>query len=183
VVPSAMELQVDPRGAAPATETRIEEGLRVYHWGVSESRPLTQEPGSVAAREFLPSIYWGRGVSWVRYVESLRDVLADRDVIDPAARRLVRSVVGDDAQATAEQRAERLYRWVLENVEDTDDVFGLAPAMLAARNGNRARVLRYLLEIAGLDAQLALARSYATDATRSEMLSIAYSLKPEIMRQ
>ncbi|MCB9595775.1 MAG: DUF3857 domain-containing protein [Sandaracinaceae bacterium] len=169
VVPSSMELQVDPRGPAPETQTRTADGTRVYHWGVSESRPLTQEPGSVAAREFLPSIYWGRGVSWAQYVETLRDVLADRDVIDPAARRLVRTVVGDASRATAEQRAERLYRWVLENVEDTDDVFGLAPAMLAARNGNRARVLRYLLEIAGLDAQLALARSYATDATRSEM--------------
>ncbi|MEZ4339580.1 MAG: DUF3857 domain-containing protein, partial [Sandaracinaceae bacterium] len=169
VVPSAIELAVDPRGPAPETQTSAADGTRVYRWAVDESRPLTQEPGSVAAREFLPSIYWGRGATWPLYVETLRDVLADRDVVDPAARRLVRQVMGETAQTTVEQRAERLYRWVLENVEDSDDVFGLAPAMLAARNGNRARVLRYLLELAGIDASLALARSYATDATRSEM--------------
>lgn len=169
VVPRGVELEIDPRGPAPETATSDADGTRVYRWAVDESRPLTQEPESVAAREFLPSIYWGRGASWRDYVETLRDVLADRDVLDPAARRAVAEILGEAADGTAEQRAERLYRWVLDNVEDTDDVFGLAPAMLAARNGNRARVLRYLFEIAGLEAQLVLARSYASDATRSTM--------------
>lgn len=169
VVPERVELELDPRGPAPTLETRRADGTRVYRWAVSESRPLVREPGSVAAREFLPSIYWGRDVSWPSYVEALRDVLVDRDVVDPAARRLVGAIVGEDSQATGEQRAERIYRWVLENVEDSNDVFGLAPAMLAARNGNRTRILHYLFGIAGLTSQLALARSYATDATISTM--------------
>jgi len=96
-------------------------------------------------------------------------VLADRDVIDPAAQRLVRTIVGESSGATAEQRAERIYRWVLENVENSDDVFGLAPAMLAERNGNRTRVLRYLLDLAGLETDLVLARSFTSDSTRSEL--------------
>lgn len=169
VVPDDIELAIDPRGPAPETETAVEDGTRMYRWTVRESRPLVQEPGAVAAREFFPSIYWGRGATWDLYVESLRDVLADRDVVDPAARRLVRRIVGETAGATVEQRAERIYRWVLENVENSDDVFGLAPAMLAARNGNRTRVLRYLLELAGLETDLVLARSFTSDATRSEL--------------
>jgi len=169
VVPDDVELAIDPRGPAPETETTVEDGTRMYRWTVRESRPLVQEPGSVAAREFFPSIYWGHDATWDLYVESLRDVLADRDMIDPAAQRLVRTIVGETSGSTVEQQAERIYRWVLENVENSDDVFGLAPAMLAARNGNRTRVLRYLLDLAGLETDLVLARSFTSDATRAEL--------------
>lgn len=170
VTPRDMELVVDPRGDAPATEERVEGSVRVYRWAVEESRPLVQEPGSIPSREFFPSIAWGRGASWDLYVESLRDVLADRDPRDPSAERLVHRILGSEPErATLEQRAHRIYRWVLANIEDSDDVFGMAPSMLAARTGNRARILRYLLELAGLEADLVLARSFATDATRSEL--------------
>ena len=63
-------------------------------------------------------------------------MLADRDVVDPAAQALVREIVGDEERSSAEQRAQRIYRWTLANIEDNDDVFGLAPAMLAARTGH-----------------------------------------------
>jgi tetratricopeptide (TPR) repeat protein len=170
VTPPGVELVVDPRGDAPETEERDEDGLHVYHWGVHESRPLVHEPASVASREFFPSINWGRGATWEMYVESLRDVLADRDVHDPAAAALVAQILGEDAaRSTIEQRSQRIYRWVAENIEDTEDVFGLAPAMVAARTGNRTRVLRYLLEMAGVDAELALVRSYTADSHRSDL--------------
>lgn len=169
ITPAGVELSIDPRGAAPRTEVEEVDGTRVHRWTVRESRPFSQEPASVPVREFFPSIYWGRGATWELYVESLRDVLADREVIDPAARRLVRRIVGDDSQATVEQRAQRIYRWVLQNIEDSEDVFGLAPAMLAARTGNRTRVLRYLLEVGGIEAELGLARSYAADENESEL--------------
>jgi len=169
VVPRDVELSVETRGPAPETEVSVVDDTRVYRWSVDESRPLTQEPASVASREFIPSVYWGRGATWDLYIESLRDVLSDRDVVDPAARRLVQSVVGDDHQASAEQRATRLRQWVLENIDNSNDVFGLAPAMLAARTGNRTRILHYLFGLAGLESELALVRSYGADATASEM--------------
>lgn len=170
ITPRDIELVVDPRGDAPVAETRVEGDTRVHRWAVEESRPLVQEPGSIASRELIPSIAWGYRASWPVYVESLRDVLADRDPRDPAAERLVASILGNNAaQTTIEQRAHQLYRWVLTHIEDSNDVFGMAPAMLAARTGNRARILRYLLALAGLDAELVLARSYASDATRSSL--------------
>lgn len=168
ITPRDVELTLDPRGAAPEAEVRVEGDTRVHRWSVRESRPFEQEPASVPPTEFFPSIDWGHGASWAMYVESLRDVLADRDVRDPAAERLVAEIVGEE-RSTPEQRAERIYRWVLRNVEDSQDVFGLAPAMLAARTGNRARVLRYLLETAGIEAELALARSFAADRTEAAL--------------
>lgn len=169
VTPPDVELMLDPRGRAPETETSEVDGLRVYRWTARESRPFTLEPASIPVREFFPSIYWGRGATWPAYVESLRDVLADRDVIDPAARRLVREIVGETDRASVEQVAARIYLWVLTNIENSDDVFGLAPAMIAARTGNRTRVLRYLLDAAGLEVDLALARSYASDSHESAL--------------
>ncbi|UJR86261.1 Hypothetical protein I5071_83430 [Sandaracinus amylolyticus] len=169
ISPLAMELEVDPRGPAPETETTTEDGLRVRRWRVRESRPHTQEPGAVAAREYLPSILWAHNATWPAYVESLRDVLADREVRDPAHVRLVREIVGQDGNASPEQRARRIYQWVLTNVEDTNDPFGQAATMVHARTGNRSRVLLYLLHIAGIDADLALARSFAGDATQSDV--------------
>ncbi|MFW5920846.1 MAG: hypothetical protein ACOCUS_03315, partial [Polyangiales bacterium] len=103
---------------------------------------------------------------WEPLAESLRDLLADKDVRDPAAERLARRVAGEGSDR---DKARRLYHWVLENVEDTDDVFGLAPAMLAGRTGDRTRVLGYLLSLIGIDSRLLLARDVGSDQTRSEL--------------
>ena len=67
----------------------------------------------------------------------------------------------------AEARARRLYAWALENVESSEAFFGSAPAMLAAKTGNRVRVLRYLLTLAGIPSDLVAVRSQATDRTES----------------
>lgn len=168
VTPEDVELVVDPRGEAPEAEVETRDGVRVHRWTVRESRPFEQEPASIAAREFFPSVAWGHGATWEQYVETLRDVLADRDVRDPAAARLAREIVGE-TRSTPEQRAARLHRWVLQNIEDSQDVFGLAPAMLAARTGNRTRVLGYLMGLAGVEVEMGLARSFAGDATEGRL--------------
>jgi hypothetical protein len=168
VVPADVEVRVDPRGPAPETQVRIEGDTRVYHWEVHQAQPLRPEPGAVNAREFLPSIGWGVRAEWPQLVESLRDVLADRNVRDPAAMRLVREIAGEPG-SSVEQRAQRIYHWLLENVEDTSDVFGQAAPMLWARTGSRSRLFAYMLGLAGIDADLAIVRSFAFDATQSEV--------------
>ncbi len=168
IMPSRMEAMIDPRGRAPTTEQRVEGGLRIYHWLVRESRPLAPEPGAVAAREYLPSIDWGVGATWDAYVESMLDVLVDREIRDPAHERLVREIVGTEA-STPEARARRIHAWVLENVEESEDFFAQAATMVHSRTGNRSRVLAYLFSLAGIEAELVLARSYAGDMTESTL--------------
>jgi len=164
------ELTVDARGPAPAAEERVAGGLRTLTWSVLGSRARTPEPLSVAPREYLPSVMPGVRAGWAPYVESLRDILADRDVVDPAARRLVAEIVGGDpSEVPLRERAERLYGWVLDEIEPTDDAFGLAPAMVAGRTGHRVRVLHYLLGLAGVPSELLLARTVASDQTDAEL--------------
>lgn len=166
LLPKAMPYELDPRGAAP-TPTVTESGeLRVLDFSVDESVPLSEEPNSVASREFIPSMRVGVKATFPAMVESLRDLMIDRDLYDPYYAALALEIVGD---GDVRQRAERLYAWVLANIENSSDVFSQAALMLRARRGNRARVLHYLYQLAGVPSQLALARSYAGDATESAM--------------
>jgi hypothetical protein len=167
VVPERMQVQVDPRGEAPRAIERIEDGLRVLEFRVTESPPLSPEPGSVASREYIPSVRVGVNAGWEPFVEGIREVIVDRDLHDPAVARLVQSLVAD-AKSPME-RAQRLYDWVLENVENNDDLFSQAATMLRAKAGNRTRVLHYLLGMANVPSTLALVRSATGDTVRSTM--------------
>ena len=169
VLPEAMEPLIEPRGPAPETEERAAEGVRVLRWAVQESRPLVPEPLSVSPREFIPSINVGVGATWPDYIASLRDALADKDVYDPEAARIVARVLGDARESPDEAKARRLYAWVLDNVEESNDPFGLAPAMLFDRTGSRARVLAYMLRLADVRSELVLARSAASDPAEARL--------------
>jgi tetratricopeptide (TPR) repeat protein len=169
ILPKSMAYTVDPRGPAPKVQERVADDVRVLDFSVDESVPLVEEPNSVASREFIPSIRVGSNATFPAMVDSLRDALIDRDLYDPYYAGLAKQLVGDAAASDLRLRAERLYAWVLGNIENNNDVFAQSALMLRARSGNRARVLVYLMRLAGVPAELALARSYASDATQSEM--------------
>ena len=168
ILPEGMDPLIDPRGDAPEVQRSTgEEGEVVLRWAIEQSTPLVQEPASVAAREFIPSVNWGVNADWSGFLEGLRDVLADREMVDPAARALAREIVGE--ATSDEEKARALYYWLLENVENNNDVFGQAAVMLAGRTGNRARVLHYLLGLVDVDSQLVLARGFGSDQTESAL--------------
>lgn len=167
ITPLSLDVVVDPRGDAPTTRQEVgPEGTVVRRWRVDRSTPLVPEPASVAAREYLPSINWSVNATWGAFLDGLRDVLADRDVVDPAARRLASEVAG---QGGERDRAERLYRWLLDETENNDDVFGEAPVMIAQRTGNRVRMLHYLLGLVGIRSDLLVVRGLGNDQTRSDV--------------
>ena len=160
VAPADLEIVVDPRGAAPSTETRTEGALRVYQWQVRESLPATPEPGAVSPREIFPSIAWGSRASWAQYVATVSDLLLDRDIRDPLAERLARELAGAGTEA---QRLARLYEWVMSDVEESNDLFGQGATMALTRTGSRSRVLRYLAGLAGIETELVMVREFDDD--------------------
>lgn len=169
VLPADMVVQEDPRGAAPPTQRRVEGDTQVLTWMVENSPPLVGEPGSVAASEYIPSVRFAVGTRYEDFVDSVREVLVDRDLYDPAVAGLVGELVGDAEPGDHMLRARRLYAWVLENIENNKDVFSQSALMLRAHTGSRARVLHYMLGLAGVPSTLALARSFASDQTPSEV--------------
>jgi hypothetical protein len=169
VTPHAQPLVIDPRGAAPAVSRDERRGLTVYRWVVRESDRLVQEPRTVSQREYLPSVAVGVNGSWRHFVDALRERLIDRDVADPEAQALVRELTA--GARSASERVRRVHGWVLDHIEQegAGTPFDIAPRMLAARQGHRTRVLRYLLELAGVRCEMALVRPGAADATPAEL--------------
>jgi hypothetical protein len=169
ILPRDMPITIDLRGDAPRVEQSIRGNLKLLSWKVQASRPLVAEPLSVSEREYIPSINYGVKASWENFVESIRDALIDRDTVDPAVERFVRTIVGEAKPNERLIRAKRLYDWVIRNIENSSDSFSEAAVMLRARRGNRARVLHYLLTLAQVPSRLALVRTAANDATVSEL--------------
>ncbi|HEX6240656.1 MAG TPA: hypothetical protein VFZ61_07180 [Polyangiales bacterium] len=163
LLPAGVEPILDPRGPAPTLARSTHEGLTVLRWAEHESKPLREEPGSVAMREFVPSINLGFKASFADYVESMRDLLSDKDVYDPEAAATLAKILGDKQSAPASARAAALFRFVTDQIEPTDEVFGGAAAMLSARTGSRERVLRYLLSLSGISSDLVLVRGAEAD--------------------
>src|SRR6185295_1453023 len=115
VVPKDMPIDIDPRGNAPKKIETIVGNDRVLDFHVDQSKPLKQEPASVSAKEFLPSIRIGLKATWESFVDSIRDVLSDRDQYDPELASLVQQIVGEADPGDYRLRAERIYSWVLEH--------------------------------------------------------------------
>lgn len=169
ILPASMEPVFDPRGPAPKVVQETRDGLKILRWTERESRPLSPEPLSVASREFLPSVNLGIKVSWDAYIESLRDLLSDKDIVDPAAKQTLLAILGEDKSAAPSVKAQKLFRWVTDQIEPTDEVFGLAPAMLATRTGHRERILKYLLTLAEIPSELVLVRSIDADHSEAKL--------------
>lgn len=169
VLPAGMEVQFDPRGQAPPMKRQVRGDTQVLSWLVEQSPALVAEPGAVATSEYIPSVRFAVGTGYPDFVSSIREVLVDRDLYDPAVAEMVRDIVGDAAPGDHALRARRLYSWVLENIENNKDVFSQAAVMLRAHTGSRARILHYLLGLAGVPSTLALARSFGADQTPSEV--------------
>ncbi|MGE0784846.1 MAG: hypothetical protein AB7S26_04085 [Sandaracinaceae bacterium] len=170
VAPVSLDLRYDLRGPVPPPESRVEDGLRIDRFLMTELAALVPEPNTVDEPPFIPSLRAGVRVTWERMYRSVLDVLVDRDPLDPAAQRLLVDEILAGAGRTERERAARIHRWVMENVDEVEDSFySVAPVMLAERRGHRLRVLRYLLELAEIDAKIAFAREITGRAPNDEV--------------
>lgn len=154
--PTELEMTVEATGITPEPTRRDANGLRTLTWTVEESEPPPNEPNAVPVPPFRSFLRFGTGATWEGYFRGAYDVLLDKDPHDPAVARLVAQLV--DGASDPREKLARLHRWVIENIEEADAWVAAAPLMVHARSGHRARVLRYLLELAGLPAQIVLSR-------------------------
>ena len=168
VVPQDMELTFDPRGSIPRVQKKTHAGFVEFRWVANHVPAFVHEPGSVEAKEYIPSIQWGMHASWDRFVFELRDALVDRSRFDPEALELADQIVS--GVTSSQEQVKKIYHWVQKNIENQGDLFGEAARMVAERGGNPARVIHYLLGLLNIESKLVLARSIQQDQTSSEMM-------------
>ena len=163
VAPIDMALTFDVRGPVPPPTTHDENGLRSTRFVMEQSQPLVAEPNWVADPPVLPSLRALARVTWDRMYGAVYDGLLGLDVRDPAALRTLREeIFAGETALTPHAQVQRIHHWVMDNVEAVDGSFyQSAPLMLAGRRGSRLRVLRYLLELAGIPTRIAYARELA----------------------
>jgi hypothetical protein len=159
IAPRSLAIDIDQRGPLSAPEEVVDGDLLVRTWSVRESRPLVDEPGRAPGHEDLPFVQFAGRWTWPQHFEDLRNDLAAADKLDPSARRFVHDLLGSRPRGPRD-RARALYHWVTDHIEPGGSFTDQAPLVLAARRGSRTRVLRYLLDLAGLDAELAISPTY-----------------------
>ncbi len=108
------------------------------------------------------------------------DRLAPSLVVTPAVRALAVPLVDGLADQSVEAKAKRLFRFVLDEINDSDDGpdFKSAGFMAVSRTGERAVLLTAMCRAVGLRADLALARprSYGERGTRLDVDTFVFPL-------
>lgn len=170
VAPRSLPLSYDRRGPLPEPTVTNDGDLVLTRFRMDQQAKVEPEPFAVNAREYTPSVSWGLNARW----SAMRDMLADRisDTMqrDPELARTAQRVVREARARTERQKAIALFRYVADAIEsDGSGLFESAPGMTWDANGNRDRVLQYLLKLVGIRADLVLVRSTEADQTPSEL--------------
>jgi tetratricopeptide (TPR) repeat protein len=156
VTPADRTLDIETRGnVRPPTVTPL--GTFVERsWRVDLSPPADLEPDSPPITEFLPSVRLGWGVSLESTIPQLVDLATDGTPLDPRLRALAIEIVGHGRAGDTDEGARRLYRWVLEHIQDGKETDGRR--VISGRSGARQAAFRYLLRLVGIRSELALVK-------------------------
>jgi tetratricopeptide (TPR) repeat protein len=156
----SMTLQVEGRKNPP--EEKIEQRkvgereLVVRTFRADEVPRLGVEPGHRSLIDELPNVRVWSSLDVKAWGDNLAASIRYARRTNPELRRTVRRIVRGKKDERA--RLEALWQWVVENVDEAGDLATGATATLAARRGNRLMLLRAMMEVAGIDSELWLAR-------------------------
>ncbi len=157
VTPGARKLDVETTGTVPPPATRKLGTFVEHRWRVDLSPPAELEPESPPITEFLPSVRVGWGVSLDGTLARLVDLAGDDTPLDPRLRALALEIVSGTPPESTEERARRLYRWVLQHVQQGKESDGRRT--LNGRSGSWQSAFRYMLRLVGTDSELALVKN------------------------
>jgi tetratricopeptide (TPR) repeat protein len=157
VTPGAKELEIEARGNVPAPQSRPIGTFVERRWRVDLSPPAEVEPDSPPITEFLPSVRVGWGVSLDATLARLVDLAGDDAPLDPRLRAKALEIVRGVPERATDERARRLYRWVVEHIQDGKETDGRR--VVTGGSGSRQSAFRYMARLLGIDSQLALVKN------------------------
>jgi hypothetical protein len=157
VTPSAKALEIEARGNVPAPETKQLGAFVERRWRVDLSPPAEVEPDSPQITEFLPSVRVGWGISLDATLARLVDLATDDAPLDPRLRARALDIVRGVPEKSQDERARRLYRYVVEQIQEGKETDGRR--VITGGSGSRQAAFRYMLRLIGMDSQLALVKN------------------------
>lgn len=165
VTPADRRLEIETRGHVPAPKVTPVgllggNGKSLFverRWRVDLSPPAQLEPESPPITEFLPSVRLGWGISLQATLAHLVDLASDDTPLDPRLRAKASEIVRGIPERATDERAGRVYRWVLEHVQDGKETDGRR--VMTGGSGSRQSAFRYILRLLGIHSQLALVKN------------------------
>jgi tetratricopeptide (TPR) repeat protein len=181
ISPKNKHLDVETGGNVPKPDVSESGALAIRRWRVDLSPALPEEPASAPIQEFLPNVRIGWGTSLDDTIARLVDAASDETPRDPRLLRVVEGILqnkpGDEkgkavekgktpvaaaaealaaAPLSTDEKARRIYRWVLSNVEQGRESDGRR--IVIGKSGNRTEAFLHLCRLAGIEASLGLVR-------------------------
>ena len=157
IAPKSKPLEIETRGAVPEPKLSEDGGMVVRRWRVDFSPAAPVEPNSAPIVEFLPSVRIGWGIDLEERLRRLMDTVGDLTPVDPRIYRIAKRIVDPLPPAARAERARRLYRWVLDNVEDGQETDGRR--VVVGKRGNRWRGFMTLCRALGIQVDYAIAQN------------------------
>jgi predicted Zn-dependent protease len=157
ITPKDKALETEARGNVPPAETKDLGTFVEHHWRVDLSPPANVEPDSPPITEFLPSVRVGWGISLDATLARLVDLAVEATPLDPRLRARATEIAKGVSQGAKDEQARRLYRWVVDHVQDGKETDGRR--VMTGGSGSRQAAFRYMLRLIGIDSQLALVKN------------------------
>ena len=160
VGPETRALVVESRAGAPKPVVEKRDGLIIYRFRVDASPAAPSEPYRPSARETMPNVRLGWGADPRLRLREFLDATAILTPMDPrivrVAKRIVESVQAGDKDREME-RAKRLYHYVMNNIEDGEELDGRQ--IIMGRRGNRWRGFVELCRALGIRYEFGVAKN------------------------
>lgn len=157
LTPKDKELEIETRGKVPPPQMRDIGTFVERSWRVDESPPAPDEPDSAPPNEFLPSVRIAWGVSLADTLRHLIDAASDETPSDPRLAVAVREIVKGVPASNPIERAKRVYRWLLDNVQDGQENDGRR--VITGKSGARQSAFIYAMRMLGIPVDLAIVKN------------------------
>ncbi|HEY5958659.1 MAG TPA: DUF3857 domain-containing protein, partial [Polyangiaceae bacterium] len=155
VSPASRPLIIESRAKAPKPSVEERDGLVIHRWRVDASPAAPSEPYRPSAREVMPNVRVGWGADFALRLREFLDVTAIATPIDPRIVKIAERLVEGTPNRHLE-RARKLYHFVVENVEDGQEMDGRR--IITGRRGNRWRGFVELCRALGIPYSFGVAR-------------------------
>lgn len=160
ISPKDRPLQIETHNGVPAPVVEEKNDLVIRRWRVDLSPAAPVEPFSAPIVEFLPSVQIGWGLSLDATLRAMNDAADALTPQDPRIRRIAERIVKSVPPSAVEERARRLYRWVVSNVENGEESDGRRA--IISRNGNMWRAYITLCEALSIPVDYAVVQNRLT---------------------
>lgn len=137
ISPKSKPLAIETRNDVPEPIVTENGPLVVRRWRVKNSPAAPVEPFGAPITEFLPSVQLGWGVSLNDSLRSMSDAVADLTPVDPRLVRIAQHIVEGVPDSARSERAKRLYRWIVGNIQEGEESDGRR--VVIGKNGNQWR--------------------------------------------